>query len=404
MLPAGPDALARTVSAECAKPCREVNSSMPTVYRADHCGSLIRPTELKEARAAWVRGNLDADALREAEDRAILDVIEMQRSAGLDVYSDGEFRRGFWQAAVSEEFIAGLENEGVDYTRHPYLKGKEVEDADLLIPPNPIVTGKLGLRKRITETETAFLKAHAPGPFKITIPSPVTLSRNSFKPGVTDRVYPSWGELFHDYAGVIAEEIGAIAADGVPYIQLDAPHYTRFIVPERRAQLTQFGIDLDKELTADIEAENRCLAAGRSRGATVAVHICLGTFVLGAPGPTGGAGDYDEAVIGRLFRELDADIFLIEYSERVGGLETLREVPGQKRVSLGIQNVRDPRVETSDEIARKIEVAAGYIDLDRLSLCPNCGFSGGAADSFVTEDIEKRKLEVLAETARRVWG
>ena len=374
------------------------------VYRADHCGSLIRPKELREARAAWHRGKAGPEALREAEDKAILDALDMQRGAGLDVFSDGEFRRSFWQSAVSADYIGGMENEGIDYTRHPYLKDKKVENPDLMIPPNPVVKDRLSLKKRITAHEIAFLKDHAPGPFKITIPSPVTLSRNSFRPGVTDRIYPTWEELFQAYTDVIVEEIEQIAADGVPYIQLDAPHYARFIVPERRAQLTQFGIDLDQELTNDIEAENRCLAAGRSHGATVAVHVCLGTFILGAQGPMGGAGAYDEKIVGRLLGELEADIFLIEYSERAGSLETLREVPKHKHVSLGIQNVRDPRIESADEIIRKIETASRYIATENLSLCPNCGFSGGAAGSFVDEEIEKRKLEVLAETARRVWG
>lgn len=377
---------------------------MPAVYRADHCGSLVRPIELRDARAAWRRGKSDAGSLRDAEDRAILDALDLQRGAGVDIYSDGEFRRGFWQSAVSEEYIAGMVDEGVDYSRHPYLKGRAIENADLLIPPNPIVTDRLALRKRITAAEIGFLKTHAPGPFKITIPSPVTLSRNCFKPGVTDKVYPTWDELFRDYTNVIVEEIEQIAKDGVPYIQLDAPHYARFIVPERRQQLTAFGIDLDKELTLDIEAENRCLNAGRSNGATVAVHVCLGTFILGAQGPMGGAGRYDEKIVARLLGELEADVFLIEYSERAGSLETLREVPKHKHVALGIQNVRDPRIETSDEIVRKIETAAKYIPIENLTLCPNCGFSGGAAETFVTEDVERRKLEVLAETARRVWG
>lgn len=377
---------------------------MAPIYRADHCGSLVRPKELRDARAAFVRGNAGAEQLREAEDRAILDALEMQRSAGVDVFSDGEFRRAFWQSAVSEEYISGMENEGVDYTRHPYLKDKKIENADLLIPPNPVVKDKLSLRKRITADEIAFLKEHAPGPFKITIPSPVTLSRNSFKAGITDRVYATWRDLFRDYTDVIVDEITQIAKDGVPYIQLDAPHYTRFIVPERRKQLLVFGIDLDEELAAYIESENKCLSAARSHGATAAVHVCLGTFILGAQGPTGGAGDYDETIIARLLGELDADIFLMEYSERAGSLETLENVPKQKHVALGIQNVRDPRIETSDEIVQKIEAAAKFIDIENLSLCPSCGFSGGAAETWVTEEVEKRKLEVLAETARRVWG
>src|SRR5262249_41234804 len=157
-------------------------------------------------------------------------------------------------------------------------------------------------------------------------------------------------------------------------------------------------------LNAAIAAENTCLRAAKGDGVTTAVHICLGTFILGVQGPLGGAGDYDQDITARLINELDADVFLIEYSERVGGLESLRGVAKGKTISLGILNVRDPRVETEDEVLRKVETAAKYVPVESLSLCPNCGFSGGAADAFVTEDIEKRKLAVMARVADKVWN
>ncbi|MEJ8569946.1 cobalamin-independent methionine synthase II family protein [Microbaculum marinum] len=377
---------------------------MTQVYRADHCGSLIRPEKLRRARADFAHGRIDRDRLREVEDESILEAFELQRSAGVDIYSDGEFRRGFWLSAISEEFFEGMENEGIDYIRYPFLKGRDIADAALLVPPNPVVKGRLRLKKRITADEVAFLKANAPGPYKITVPSPVTLSRASYVEGISERAYPTWSDFFQHYTDLTAEEVSAIADDGVPYIQLDAPHYTRFIVPERRQQLTDLGIDLEEELATAIDAENRCLRAARKNGATVGVHICLGTFILGPQGPLGGAGAYDEEVVGRLLSELEADVFLMEYSDRAGSLETLRNAPKGKTVSLGIQNTRDPRVETTEEIQRKIETAARYVPLENLSLCPNCGFSGGAAETWLTEDVEKRKLEVLAETAHRVWN
>lgn len=377
---------------------------MRQVYRADHCGSLIRPQKLKDARAAFLRSQISRDQLEEIENEAILAVFELQRSAGLDIVSDGEFRRGFWLSAISDEFFEGMENEGIDYIRYPFLRDKDIADAELLVPPNPVVKGKLRLKKRITAHEVAFLKDHAPGPFKITLPSPVTLSRASYVQGVSDKAYPTWNDFFQDYTSLTVEELSAIADEGVPYIQIDAPHYTRFIVPERRQQLTDLGIDLEEELATAIAAENRCFNAARRDGNTVAIHICLGTFILGPQGPLGGAGAYDESIVGRLLAELDADVFLIEYSDRAGSLESLRSAPKDKTICLGIQNVRDPRIETTDEIQRKIETASKYVPIENLSLCPNCGFSGGAAETWVDEDIEKRKLEVLSETAHRVWG
>jgi methionine synthase II (cobalamin-independent) len=108
-------------------------------------------------------------------------------------------------------------------------------------------------------------------------------------------------------------------------------------------------------------------------------------------------------LVGHLIGALDADVFLIEYSERTGDLEALRSVPKDKVISLGIINTRDPKVETPDEIKYRVDAAAKYVPLENLSICPNCGFSGAAADTWVTEDIEKRKFAVLVETADQIW-
>jgi 5-methyltetrahydropteroyltriglutamate--homocysteine methyltransferase len=374
------------------------------VYRADHCGSLVRPPELRTARLDFRRGRISAQQLAEIEDRCILAALKLQQDVGLRIFSDGEFRRDFWLSAVSDEFFEGMENSGIDYTRHPYLKGKDIKDADYYVPPNPVAKGKLALKKRITGNEIAFLKAHAPGAFKATIPSPVTLWRSAFQPGVTDRVYPTWEALFDDYVRLIAQEISDMVDDGVTYLQLDGPHYTRMIIPNRHRALTDYGVEIESALKEAIAAENRCLQAAKRPGVTTAVHICLGTFILGPQGPLGGAGEYDVALVGHLIRSLDADVFLIEYSERTGNMEALRDLPKDKIISLGILNTRDPRVETPDEIRRRVDAAARYIPMENLSICPNCGFSGAAVETWLTEDIEKRKLAVLVETAGRIWN
>jgi 5-methyltetrahydropteroyltriglutamate--homocysteine methyltransferase len=374
------------------------------VYRADHCGSLVRPPELRAARLDFLHGKIGRQQLREIEDRCILAALKLQQNAGLQIYSDGEFRRDFWLSAVSDEFFEGMENHGIDFTRHPYLRGKEIKDSEAYVPPNPIVKGKLARKKRITADETAFLKARAPGAFKMTIPSPVTLSRSSWQPGVSDRIYQSWEKLFLDYAHLVADEVTDMVNEGVTYVQLDAPHYTRFVIPNRQKQLTDLGVDLQREFELAIAAENICLRAAKRPDVTTAVHICLGTFILGPQGPLGGAGEYDETLVAKLIGALDADVFLIEYSERTGSLEAFRGLPKDKIVSLGILNTRDPRVETQEEIRRRVDGAAKFIPLESLSICPNCGFSGAAVDTWVTEDIEKRKFEVLVETAEKIWG
>ncbi|MGE3248315.1 MAG: hypothetical protein AB7F96_00125 [Beijerinckiaceae bacterium] len=374
------------------------------VYRADHGGSLVRPQALRDARLAYRRGSLSAEELERAEDDAILAAIDLQKQVGMPIFSDGEFRRDFWLSAVSEEYFEGLTNEGMDLVKHPFLKGKAIENSDILVPPNPIATGKLARRKRITDREAAFLKANSPGPYKLTLPSPVTLAPTAYRKGVSDRVYSSWHDLFAAYTDLVAEEVRDMARDGVAYLQLDAPHYARYLLPDRRASLRKFDIDFDEELDVSIKAENKCLAAGSGPGRVTAVHICLGTFILGAQGPLGGAGAYESELLGRMIGELNADVFLIEFSERTGGADALRHIPANKNICLGIPNTRDPQVEAVDFIQRRVEEAAKHVSVDCLSISPNCGFSGGAARTWIDEETQKRKLANVVEAAERIWG
>ena len=154
-----------------------------------------------------------------------------------------------------------------------------------------------------------------------------------------------------------------------------------------------------------LAADNALLRAAKCDGVTVAVHICLGTYILGPQGALGGGGStYVAPTIGRIIDSLEADTFLIEYSGRSGSLESLRDVPKGKTISLGLINIRDPQVEAIDDVMHKIEAAAKFVPVENLSICPSCGFSGASADAWISQDIERRKLDVMVETARRVWG
>ncbi|MGE0037234.1 MAG: hypothetical protein AB7S93_16575 [Xanthobacteraceae bacterium] len=375
-------------------------------FRADHCGSFIRPDKLRKARVDRLHGRIDDAALAAIEDEAILDVLKLQRDAGVEIYSDGEFRRAFWLSAISDKFFHGFEDRGIDYSRYPLLRGQDMTDRREFVPQVPVVVDKLRPKGRVTGDEIAFLKTHSPGTFKMTVPSPVMLSTFQHQAGVSDRAYPTWTDFFDDFTRLMAEEVKAIVDDGITYVQVDAPGYSKFIVPERRqAQLIDQGLDPRKELDALLAAENALLRAAKRDGVTVAVHICLGTYILGPQGPLGGGGStYETTTVGEIVDRLEADTFLIEYSGRSGSLESLRNMPKGKTISLGLINVRDPQVETVDDLARKIDEAAKFIPLENLSICPNCGFSGASADAWFGVDVQRRKLDVLVETARRVWG
>lgn len=374
------------------------------IFRADHCGSLLRPQALRDARREHALGRLDAAALRSIEDRAILDVLELQRSLGLSIYSDGEFRRKSWHHAMENAF-EGITSAGPNYDRHPELRKIDLAANPELAAPNPVVTGPIRARGRIAAHEAAFLREHAPGACKITLPSPAMVTRAWLKRDDGRAAYPTYEALVARVADLYAEEAGLLATEGVPYIQVDAPSYTRFLLRDRVEQMQRDGIDLAREFDAVVEADNRILRAAKRGGATTALHICHGTYVRDGRGAAGGGpANYDPELALAMYRRLEADIFLIEYTQRGGGAESLKDAPTDKIYALGVLNIRDPNLESQDDILRKVEAATKYIPLDKLALCPNCGFSGTAAEAWVTPDVQKRKLELLVTTAAKIWG
>jgi 5-methyltetrahydropteroyltriglutamate--homocysteine methyltransferase len=374
------------------------------ISHADHCGSLLRPQELRSARAAHALGRMGDDELRGIEDEAILRAIELQRQVGLQIFSDGEFRRKVWHEAL-ESAAEGVADAGPDFERFPLMRTADLAANPEIASINPIVTGKLRPRGRFTAGEVVFLQRHAPGPFKITLPSPAMVTRKWLAGEAGRAAYPTFEALLHDLALIFAAEAKALAAEGVTYIQLDAPGYTRFMLRDRVDEMRRAGIDPEREFDAVVEAENTILRSARRAGVTVAVHICHGTYFLDGRGPGGGGGvNYDPELTSRLYHSLEADRFLVEYTDRGGGADSLRDAPKGKSFALGILNIRDPRLETRDAILRKIEAAAKYVPLENLALCPNCGFSGAAAGAWVSEDDQRRKLDLLVGTAADLWG
>src|SRR5581483_749060 len=226
---------------------------MTDTFRADHVGSLLRPPEVLAAQQALREGRTSAEAVRAIEDRAILDALELQRAAGLDVYSDGEFRRRAWASDFAEA-VDGY----VDGSAPVALAWSAGRQARATAPAGPgrVIGGRLRQRRRLTAHESGFLKAHAPGPFKITMPAPSYIAARGYKPGVTDRVYASRAELLADIVAIVRAEIAALIAEGVPYVQLDNPHYPDYIDEARREQWRSLGIDPDAALAEDIAADN----------------------------------------------------------------------------------------------------------------------------------------------------
>jgi len=365
---------------------------MSTTYRIEQLGSFLRPREVLEARAAFSQGRVPLEELRRVEDEAIRSVLEMQRQVGVEIYSDGELRRGSFLSDLADA-VDGFVPDKIAIEWHGPSEGAEASAAQ-------VVGGRLRQHRRLTAHEVSFVKENAPGPFKMTLPSPSDFPDVSYKPGVSDRFYASRSELLQELANIIRAEVQALLADGVPYIQLDAPRYAHYIDARLREKLQASGLDPDDALDQALQADAYALEGARRDGVTVGFHLCRGN----SRSRWMAEGGYDPIAEG-LFTRLPVDTFLLEYdSDRAGGFEPLRFVPADKSVVLGLVTTKVPTLEPQDELLRRIDEASRYVPMERLALSPQCGFASVAAGNLITDDDQRRKLELVVDTARKAWG
>jgi 5-methyltetrahydropteroyltriglutamate--homocysteine methyltransferase len=374
---------------------------MPFKYRADHVGSFLRPSKLLEARK---NPSTAPEQLREIEDRHIQSVLQRQKDLGFRIFTDGEFRRGGFMSDFNDS-VDGLDNAEtiardwtVEGSGTSALKGRK----DRL--PG-VVIAKIRQKKRLTGHEVAFLKQHSPGDIKMTLPTPNQFPAIAYKKGLSDQAYASYSEFLWDIVPIFKAEIQALTSEGVPYIQIDAPRYSYYIDPKwRRYVRDEMGVDPEQALDEAIRVDNTCIEGARggdgSDGPVVAIHLCRGNN----RSQWYAEGGYDP-IAEKLFNQLNVDAFLLEYeSERAGTFEPLRFVPPGKTVVLGLVSTKLPDLETADHLLRRIEEASKYVPLDQLALSPQCGFASGMEGNLLTEEQQWRKLELVVQTARKVWA
>jgi len=366
---------------------------LPAIYRADHVGSFLRPAELLEARRT---ASVNADRLRELEDRHIRRVLSKQKELGFEIFTDGELRRRNFMSDLTDA-VEGFDL-GDALTRT--WKAGDAEETSA-IKVTGIVTAKLRQVRPLTGHELPFLKKNSPGPIKMTLPSATQFPAIAFKPSVTDKVYKDHSALLWDIVGIMKQDIAKLSADGVSYIQIDAPRYSYFMDPKWREWIrTEMKVEPDAMLDESLRADNACLQAARSPGVTVAIHLCRGNN----RSHWYAEGGYD-AVAEKLFGSLDVDAFLLEYDdERSGTFEPLRFIPRGKTVVLGLISSKLSRMESGDELMQRIKEASKYVPLANLALSPQCGFASTMEGNMLTEDEQWAKLRLVVETARQVWG
>jgi 5-methyltetrahydropteroyltriglutamate--homocysteine methyltransferase len=357
-------------------------------FRADHVGSLLRPAELREARARARAGAVSPAQLREIEDRCIRAAVARQEALGLRAVTDGEYRRDFWHL----DFLRRLEGVGLAPITGVVFQAEDV-------PPMPAVTGPLRCAGPIMVDHFDFLKSVAHAVPKFTIPAPAMLHLRGGRSAISRERYPDLAAFWADAGAAYRAAIGHLAAAGCAYLQLDDVSFSYLCDPRIRESLRSSGDDPATLPQTYAAAINQALA-GRPAGMAVTLHTCRGNFrsTWLASNP------YEDAVVEAMF-STDVDAYFMEWdSERAGGFEPLRLLPRDKMVVLGLVTTKSGALESRDLLARRIDEAARYVPLERLALSPQCGFASTHHGNTLTEDEQWRKLERVVEVAREVWG
>jgi 5-methyltetrahydropteroyltriglutamate--homocysteine methyltransferase len=364
-------------------------------FRADHVGSMLRPPELLQAREDHKAGRIDDEALRAAEDAAISDVVKLQEDLGLQSITDGELRRGSWHM----DFVYELD--GVTRTTDDmHIQFTNPEGIIEFQPAALQVQGKIGLSKTIFGDAFGYLQSVATqGTPKLTIPSPSMVHYRGGRAAIDESVYPDLAQFWSDLGDAYAEEVRRLYDMGCRYLQFDDTSLAYLNDPKQRREMAEKGADPDHQHEIYISTINKALA-DKPADMTVTTHMCRGNHRSSWVA----SGGYD-FVAEALFNDLHIDGYFMEWDdERSGGFEPLRLVPKGKTIVLGLVTSKRPELESKDEIKRRIEEAAKFIDIDQLCLSPQSGFASTEKGNALTVEQEAAKLRLVIEVADEVWG
>jgi 5-methyltetrahydropteroyltriglutamate--homocysteine methyltransferase len=363
-------------------------------FRADQVGSLLRTTEVHDARAKHVAGQLSAAALKEIEDAAIIRMIERQEAIGLKAITDGEMRRAVWSTDFLQR-LGGVRAEPV------------MVEATSTVPAHqmkvPKIVGKLDFVGHPMIEHFKFVHDHTSATAKMTIPSPtmLTSTMRDWRTVVDQSIYPTLRDVFVDLGLTYRKAIRAFADAGCRYLALDDCSFAFICDPKVRAQLEARGDNPDEMVEAWVDLVNSALT-DKPEGMVISTHVCRGNY-RNTWFSQGGYEPVAEALLGGI----NFDSYFLEYdSDRAGGFEPLRFLPkhGDKTVVLGLITTKQSALENKDEIKRRIDQASAFVDLDRLCLSPQCGFASTEEGNTLAEDQQWAKLSEVVEIADEVWG
>jgi 5-methyltetrahydropteroyltriglutamate--homocysteine methyltransferase len=359
-------------------------------FRADHVGSLLRSAALKDARVCRQKGEITAVELKAVEDREIEVLIKKQEAVGLQSITDGEFRRSWWHL----DFLWGL----AGFERYVMDQGIAFAGVQTRAEGARVI-GKVGFSGHPMIEHFKFVKAHTTRTPKITMPAPSAAYGRTGRQAVSEAVYPKLDEFFADLGQAYRKAVRAFADAGCRYLQLDEVYIAMLCDAKYRQATKERGDDPDKIGMLYGELINTAMSDIPS-DMTITMHLCRGnyksTFL--------GSGGYD-AVQEILFNQINVHGYFMEYdTARAGGFEPLRFVPKGKTVVLGLVTTKTGELESRDELERRIEEAAKYVDIDQLCLSPQCGFASTEEGNLLAEEEQWAKLRMIVELAEEVWG
>jgi 5-methyltetrahydropteroyltriglutamate--homocysteine methyltransferase len=362
-------------------------------FCAEHVGSLLRPAEIKDARAKLEQGAITAADLKAIEDRSIRRAVAKQESLGLRVVTDGEYRRSFW----SRDFFRHLDN--VETFSTPNVKRFQGSQPKTLAHRPTARLGAFSGHPMIDHFRYLKSVAASGSVPKMTIPAPSAFLAHRGKTIIDGSVYNSFEEFYADLAQTYRKVVRAFGDAGCRYLQLDEVYMIVLVDPKQRQFFVEHGNDADKLPDLYSQATNVALS-DKPADMVIGMHLCRGNF----RSTFQGAGSYD-AIADILFNKTNIDVYFMEYdSDRAGGFEPLRLVPKGKKVVLGLVTSKTGTLESKDEIKRRVDAAAKFIDIDQLRLSPQCGFASTEEGNLLTEDEQWAKLSFVVEVAEEIWG
>jgi methionine synthase II (cobalamin-independent) len=364
-------------------------------FRADQVGSLVRPAAVVMARVDFDAGKIDAAALRKVEDAAIRTAVAKQEEIGLRIVTDGEFRRGTYSDSFTTGGIAGI---SIELTEEDGWRKSDTH-GHRTARRIPRVVGRIQWRGNDNARDFAVLKSFAQATPKITLPGPAYIHYRAGRDNIDRQVYPSLDEFWADLVAAYHQELRALYEAGCRYVQIDETSLVKLGDPRARQLLADRGDNWQDLLRIYVDTIN-AVVAGAPQEMQIAIHVCR------SQDPSWQADVGYDPIADALFNRLDIGTFLLEYdNSRSGNFAPLRLLPKGKGVVLGLVSSRNPRLETVDELKRRIEEASRFAPLDQLALCPHCGFATSVTRSNdEAEALQWKKLRLIVDTARAVWG